>query len=70
MVPVGNKATPFVGQPYHRNNSSLSSSSSLSAVGSHSFIVFFLLLALKNNKLKFLSHIKIISINFGCDSFI
>ena len=20
MVPVGNKATPFVGQPYHRNN--------------------------------------------------
>ena len=27
MVPVGNKATPFVGQPYHRNNSSSSSSS-------------------------------------------
>ena len=28
MVPAGNKATPFVGQPYHKNNSSSSSSSS------------------------------------------
>ena len=26
MVPAGNKATPFVGQPYHKNNSSSSSS--------------------------------------------
>ena len=27
MVPAGNKAkTPFVGQPYHKNNSSLSAS--------------------------------------------
>ena len=22
MVPAGNKATPFVGKPYHKNNSS------------------------------------------------
>ena len=27
VVPAGNKATPFVGQPYHKNNSSSSSSS-------------------------------------------
>ena len=26
MVPAGNKAPPFVGQPYHKNNSSSSSS--------------------------------------------
>ena len=32
--PAGNKATPFVGQPYHKKNSSSSSSSSSSSLSS------------------------------------
>ena len=33
MVPVGNKATTFVGQPYHKDNSSSSSSPGYEALG-------------------------------------
>ena len=44
MVPIGNKAAPFVGQPYHKNNS-LSSSSSISFSCSP---IFHLILKLPN----------------------
>ena len=39
MVPTGNKATSFVGQPYHKNNSSTSSSSSVNA-GDDTYVAF------------------------------
>ena len=39
MVPAGNKATSFFGQPYHKNNSSSSSSSSVNA-GDNTYVAF------------------------------